>query len=59
MFNNLPDSAQPLVVSYIGVRRAVGISGLMLPILLGPVGWLVFGIDIQDNMSSSSVEGIL
>ena len=52
MFRNLPDSAQPMVVSYIVVRRAVGILGLMLPILLGPVGWLIFGIEIQDNMSS-------
>ena len=26
--------------------------GLLLPIVLGPVGWLVFGIEIQDNMSS-------
>lgn len=52
MFSHLPDSAQPLVVSYIGVRRAIGVSGLMLPVLLGPIGWLVFGIQIQDNMSS-------
>lgn len=47
----LPGSAQPLVVSYIGVRRAIGVSGLLLPIVLGPIGWLM-GIDIQDNMSS-------
>jgi hypothetical protein len=40
------------VVSYLGVRRAVGVTGLLLPILLGPVGYLVFGIPIQDNMSS-------
>ena len=52
MLQDLPQSAQPLVMSYIGLRRAVGWSGLLLPILLGPVGWLVFGIDIQDNMSS-------
>ncbi|MCG6158323.1 hypothetical protein [Rubinisphaera margarita] len=52
MFQNLPESAHPLVMSYIGVRRAIGISGLMLPILLGPIGWLIFGIELQDNMSS-------
>lgn len=40
-----------LVLSYIGIRRAIGVSGLLLPLLLGPVGWL-FGVDFQDNMSS-------
>lgn len=51
MLNELPESAHPMVVSYVGVRRAIGISGLFLPLALGPVG-LLFGIDIQDNMSS-------
>lgn len=51
MIDNLPASARQLVVSYIGVRRAIGVSGLLLPILLGPCGWLL-GIEIQDNMSS-------
>lgn len=27
-------------------------SGLLLPIVLGPIGWLVFDIEIQNNMSS-------
>jgi hypothetical protein len=40
------------VLSYLGIRQAIGLSGLLLPILLGPVGWLVFDIDIQNNMSS-------
>lgn len=48
----LPRSTHTLVVSYLGVRRAIGAIGLLLPMLLGPVGWLVFGIEIQDNMSS-------
>lgn len=52
MIPDLPERTQQLVVSYIGIRRAIGISGFLLPILLGPVGWLVFGIPIQDNMSS-------
>jgi len=52
MYHQLPASTQPLVVSYIGVRRAIGLSGLLLPILLGPGGWLFFGIEFQDNMSS-------
>lgn len=40
-----------LVLSYIGIRRSIGISGLLLPIMLGPVG-LLLGVEIQDNMSS-------
>lgn len=51
MLKYLPEDAQPLVVSYVGVRRAIGISGLLLPVLLGPVGWLIYGIPFQDNMS--------
>jgi len=49
---SIPNGAQALVVSYLSIRRAIGGIGLLLPILLGPVGWLVFGIAIQDNMSS-------
>jgi len=41
----------PLVVSFRTIRRAVGTVGLVLP-LLGPVGWLVWGIPLQDNLSS-------
>lgn len=52
MNQGIPESTRTLVVSYLGIRRAIGIVGLLLPILLGPVGWLVFSIDIQDNMSS-------
>ena len=52
MNQHLSKSTHTLVVSYLGVRRAIGAIGLLLPIALGPVGWLVFGIEIQDNMSS-------
>ncbi len=52
MIENVSESTRTLVVSYLGVRRAIGAVGLLLPILLGPVGWLVFEIDIQDNLSS-------
>lgn len=52
MFSNLPHSAQPLVASYNSIRRAVGVSGLLLPVILGPFGWLLFGVEIQDNISS-------
>jgi hypothetical protein len=52
MIRDLPKSTRTLVISYLGVRRAIGAVGLLLPILLGPVGWLVFGIEIQDNISS-------
>ncbi|QEH35928.1 hypothetical protein OJF2_44850 [Aquisphaera giovannonii] len=48
----LPESTHTLVVSYMGLRRAIGEIGLLLPIVLGPVGRLAFGIEIQDNMSS-------
>lgn len=41
-----------MVVSYLTVRRAIGAIGLLLPVALGPVGWLFFGIEIQDNLSS-------
>lgn len=52
MESHLSESTRTLVVSYLGIRRAIGAIGLALPILLGPVGWLVFGIEIQDNLSS-------
>ena len=52
MIEQLSPSTQTLVVSYLGVRRAIGGIGLMLPIMLGPVGWLVFNIPFQANMSS-------
>ena len=51
MIQDLPRGAQTLVISYQGVRRAVGVVGLLLPIVLGPVGWLAFDVPIQDNMS--------
>ena len=41
----------PLVMSYLGLRRAIGISGLALPVALGG-GGLLLGIPIQDDMSS-------
>lgn len=52
MIENLSPGTQTLVVSYLSVRRAIGAVGLLLPIMLGPVGWFAFGIEIQDNMSS-------
>lgn len=47
----LTEKTSALVVSYITIRRAIGISGLLLPVALGPGGWLL-GIPIQDNLSS-------
>jgi hypothetical protein len=52
MNKQISHSTRTLVVSYLGVRRAVGVVGLLLPMLLGPIGYFVFGIEIQDNMSS-------
>lgn len=43
---------RPAVLSYLWIRRAVGSLGLALPIILGPIGWLLFSVDIQENMSS-------
>ncbi|TWU19116.1 hypothetical protein [Allorhodopirellula heiligendammensis] len=47
----LPDQTNVLVISYLTIRRAIGISGLALPVVLLVGGWIT-GIPIQDNMSS-------
>ena len=52
VIDNLPDSTRTLLVSYLGVRRAIGMIGLILPIALVPGGWLLFDIEPQDNISS-------
>jgi hypothetical protein len=44
--------AHSVVVSYLGLRRSLGLLALAMPIILGPIGFLFFGIEIQDNMSS-------
>lgn len=44
-------SKRMMVLSYHAIRRAVGLSGLLLPLALGLGGWLV-GVPIQDNISS-------
>ena len=44
--------ARTLVLSYLDIRKSLGILGLLLPVLLGPVGWLIFGVGFQENMSS-------
>jgi hypothetical protein len=51
MIPDLPDNTHALVLSYFGIRRAIGLIGLFLPVVLGPIGWLL-GIGIQDNISS-------
>ncbi|TWU25166.1 hypothetical protein Pla52o_14640 [Novipirellula galeiformis] len=51
MIPDYPNESNVLVVSYITIRRAIGVSGLLLPMMLGPGGWL-FGVPFQDNMSS-------
>lgn len=47
---DLSPEARRLVVSYRGLRRLIGAIGLLLPIVLGPIG-LVLGVGIQDTMS--------
>lgn len=51
MIPHVTDRTHAFVLSYIGIRRAVGISGLLLPLVLA-LGGLAFGIPIQDNISS-------
>ncbi len=43
---------ETLVLSFLGIRRAIGLLGFSLPLILGPIGYWVFGVPIQDNMSS-------
>ena len=50
-YDRLPERTANLVVSAIGIRRAVGISGIALPVALG-LGGLIVGVPIQDNISS-------
>ncbi len=52
VIEHLSESTRTLLVSYLGVRRAIGMIGLLLPVALVPVGWLLFGIELQDNISS-------
>ncbi len=47
----LTEKTRALVVSYITIRRAIGVCGFLLPIFLG-LGGLLIGVPIQDNMSS-------
>ncbi len=44
--------AHSVVMSYLGIRRSLGLLAFLLPLLLGPFGYWVFGIEIQQNMSS-------
>jgi len=46
------DKTHSLVLSFMSIRRAIGVIGILLPVLLGPVGWLMFSIEFQENMSS-------
>ena len=45
-------NARLLVSSYRAIRRAIGYTGFALPVALGPGGWLLLDIPIQDNLSS-------
>ena len=51
MPRRLPAPARPLVMSYLGVRRAVGVLGAGLPPAL-VLGGLVAGVPVQDDLSS-------
>lgn len=47
----VPEKSSILVVSYVTIRRAIGVSGLLLPVVL-LLGGLISGVPVQDNMSS-------
>ena len=51
MIDDLPERTSTLVASYLTIRRAVGWSGLALPVTLLVGGWIA-GVPVQDNMSS-------
>lgn len=51
MLENHPH-AHSVVMSYLGIRRSLGLMAFLLPLVLGPFGLLVLGIEIQENMSS-------
>jgi hypothetical protein len=44
--------AHSVVMSYLGIRRSLGLLAFLLPLVLGPFGYFILGIDIQENMSS-------
>lgn len=48
---NASQNNRTMVLSYRDIRRAVGLSGLLLPVALG-LGGCIVGVPIQDNISS-------
>ena len=51
MIDNHPH-AHSVVMSYLGIRRSLGLLAFLLPLVLGPFGFFVLNVDIQENMSS-------
>ncbi|QDT15101.1 hypothetical protein [Alienimonas californiensis] len=51
MSPEFPVPARTPVVSYLALRRAVGVTGLAFPVVLVVGGWLV-GVPVQDDVSS-------
>lgn len=46
------DTQSSLVFSYLELRRAIGVLGLLLPFLLALGGWLFFGQTLQPSLSA-------
>lgn len=46
-----PADDESPILSYLQLRRSIGVLGLALPVILGPIGKLC-GIPLQENMSS-------
>jgi hypothetical protein len=44
--------AHSVVMSYLAIRRSLGLLAFVLPLVLGPFGYCALGIEIQENMSS-------
>ena len=51
-FSQPVPARQTFVLSYLAIRRSLGMLGFLLPLALGPVGYFILGIPIQENMSS-------
>lgn len=51
-------SGSPFVVSYLFLRKAVGVLGLALPVVLAGGAWLLFGDGVQASISAYYYTGL-
>ena len=50
--NPVPDPDDSLVISYLTLRKTIGILGILLPFLVSLGAWLIFQTGIQDSISA-------